>query len=598
MNNSERNSSIYNALKRLWPHISNRRRTQLTFVFIMMVLASLAEVISIGTVLPFLGALTNPETIFEKGYLQPLINWLRLDEPKDLLLPLTIIFVSAVIFSGCMRLTLLWCQTRLGHAIGADFSIGIYRTTLYQPYSVHISRNSSEIISGISSKANGLVYGTVIPIITIGCAIFMLATILWALIIIEPMVPIAIIAGFGTIYALVTLATKAHLAKNSRIISKERNRVIKALQEGLNGIRDVLLDGSQEVHCTKYLNSDLPLRRAQANVEIISISPRYIIEALGMVLIALMAFSLAMTDRGIVNAIPVLGAMVLGAQRILPMLQQIYSSLAHIQGGHEPLLDSLELLEQPLPESAFTEKTKNIVFQDAIELSDLHFKYREDLPYVLQNINLKISKGSSIGLIGETGSGKSTLLDVIMGFLKTSEGTIFVDKKAILENNSRNWQANLAHVPQAIFLADSSIAENIALGILPQKIDQKLLRQVAQDAQLLETIENLEKKFDTLVGENGVRLSGGQRQRVGIARALYKQASVIVFDEATSALDTATEKKLITAINNLREKPTLMMVAHRLSTLKNCDQIIELKNGTINRIGTYTEIIGPHPKGN
>ena len=354
----------------------------------------------------------------------------------------------------------------------------------------------------------------------------------------------------------------------------------------------MLLDGTQAVYCKIYRNADLPLRRAQANVSVISGSPRYGIEALGMVLIAMLAYSLAGQADGFAGALPVLGAMALGAQRLLPVLQLNYASWAKMLGGKEVSNEVLDLLDQPLPVYADAPPQTLMPFQRSITLSDLTFQYDKNAPWVLRDsLNLSIQKGSRIGFIGATGSGKSTLLDIIMGLLQPTGGSIAVDGVNVTEQNFRGWQGHIAHVPQAIFLADISIAENIAFGVPAEEIDYARVYQAAQKAQIAGAIESWSKQYNTLVGERGVRLSGGQRQRIGIARALYKEADVIVFDEATSALDNDTERAVMEAIEDLGDELTVIIVAHRLTTLKNCSQIVELQDGKIKRMGSYTDIV-------
>ena len=586
------NPTIPQLLHRLWGHINFRRRMQFGLLFLVMILASFAEVISIGAVLPFLGALTAPDQLFLNPMVQPLIQMLSLTEPKQLLLPLTIAFTIGALLSGLMRLILLWVQTRLSYAIGADFSFSIYRRTLYQPYAVHASRNSSEVISGISEKANGVVGSTLLPLATIVSSILMLLSILLALLAIEPVIATTAFIGFGVIYVFVILITKKTLVRDSHRVNYELGRVIKALQEGLGGVRDVLIDGTQATYCKIYREADLPLRRAQANISIISGSPRYGVEALGMVLIAVLAYSLASRSSGIASAIPVLGALALGAQRLLPVLQQGYSSWTSIRGGQASLNGVLDLLDQPLPTYADAPLQTLIPFQDSIILNNLTFQYVTDAPWVLQHgLSLSILKGSRIGFIGATGSGKSTLLDIIMGLLQPTSGSLAIDGVNITELNRRGWQSHIAHVPQTIFLADTSIAENIAFGVPVEQIDHARVCKAAAKAQIAQTIESWSRQYDTAVGERGVRLSGGQRQRIGIARALYKQADVIVFDEATSALDSDTESAVMEAIENLDNELTVIIVAHRLSTLKNCTQIFELEDGRIKRSGSYQHII-------
>ena len=587
-----------------------------------MVSASFAEILSIGAVLPFLAVLTAPEKIINHPTTQSLIHTVgyttlnsstqhsalstqhflsqhsalsthNILTPQDFLLIVTIAFGLAALISGAMRLLLLWASTRLSFATGADLSISIYRRTLYQPYAVHASRNSSEIINGISGKSNGVIFSTIMPVLMLISSSIMLIAILVALLSVDPIIALSAFGGFGLIYAGIIKLTQKQQLLNSQCIASESTQVIKSLQEGLGGIRDVLIDGSQAAYCQIYRNADQPLRRAQGSISFIGASPKFAIEALGMMLIALLAYVLARQPDGIAKAIPVLGALALGAQRLLPVLQLAYGSWSSIQGGQAGLQDTLELLDQSLPDYVDQPPAKPIQFQNRITLKNLSFRYTPQTPFVLKNLDLKIKKGSTIGFIGVTGSGKSTLLDIIMGLLSPAEGTLEIDAEPITSDNNRAWQAHIAHVPQAIFLADSTIEENIAFGVPKNKIDHERVKEAAKKAQIADIIETWPKKYKTFVGERGIRLSGGQRQRIGIARALYKQANVIIFDEATSALDNDTEQAVMQAIEALGSELTILIIAHRLTTLKNCTQIVELADGGIKRTGTYHEIVSP-----
>lgn len=582
---------IVQLLIRLWHHISPRRRGQFGLLLVLMILASFAEILSIGAVLPFLGVLTAPGRVFEHPAAQPFIQALGLNTPDQLLLPLTIAFGLAALMAGAMRLLLLWASTRLSFATGADLSISIYRRTLYQPYAVHVARNSSEVINGISTKVNFVIYSIILPALALISASVMLSAILIALLSVDPFIALATFGGFGLIYAFIIRLSRNQLLIDSQRIARESTHVIKSLQEGLGGIRDVLIDGSQAAYCQIYRSADHPLRRAQGSSAFISGSPRYGMEALGMLLIAALAYALAQQADGIAKAIPVLGALALGAQRLLPVLQQAYAAWSSIQGGQASLQDTLELLDQPLPDYADQPVAKPLSFRQQINLKQLSFRYSLQTPWVFENLNLSIAKGSRIGFIGTTGSGKSTLLDIVMGLLPPTEGTIEIDGQPITLGNHRAWQAHIAHVPQSIFLADSTLEENIAFGVPKDQIDHERVRQAARQAQIADIIETWPKQYQTFVGERGIRLSGGQRQRIGIARALYKQADVIIFDEATSALDSETEQAVMQAIEGLSEDLTILIIAHRLTTLKNCTQIVELCDGGIKRIGTYQDIV-------
>lgn len=556
-----------------------------------MILASFAEILSIGAVLPFLAVLTAPSRIFAHPAAQPFIQIMGITSAEQLLLPLTIAFGSAAFIAGTMRLMLLWATTRLSFATGADLSINIYRRTLYQPYAVHVARNSSEVINGISTKANGVIHGIIGPVLTLISAGIMLLAILFILLSVEPVISLLAVLGFSVIYGVIIRITRAQKIRNSQRIARESTQVIKSLQEGLGGIRDVLIDGSQSVYCKIYRNADLPVRRAQGNNQFIAQSPRYGMEALGMVLIATLAYTLAQQPDGVAKAIPVLGALALGAQRLLPVMQQLYAAWSAIQSNQASLQDTLELLGQPLPDHADQPVAEPLSFREHVCLNQLSFRYSPQTPLVLKDLDLTIAKGSRVGFIGTTGSGKSTLLDIVMGLLQPTKGTLEIDGLPITATNYRAWQAHIAHVPQAIFLADSTIEENIAFGQPKDQIDHERVRQAARQAQIADIIETWPQQYQTFVGERGIRLSGGQRQRIGIARALYKQADVIIFDEATSALDNETEQAVMQAIDVLSGDLTVLIIAHRLTTLKNCTQIVELGDGGVRRVGSYQDIV-------
>jgi len=579
-------------LKRLSIFISFKRKKQLVLLLVLMLLASVAEVMSIGAVLPFLGVLANPEAIYEYEFVQPLIAWLGVEEPKELLLPFTAIFALAAVVAGSMRILLLWGQTRLAHAIGSDLSYEIYRRTLYQPFSVHVSRNSSEVIAGISIKAKQIVSAMILPTLMIISSLMMLTMIIATLVAIDPLVASGTMVGFSLIYGLFVWFTRSHLISNSKQISEKTNLVIKALQEGLGGIRDVLVDGTQYTYCKSFQSADVSLRRAVANNQIMGQSPRYGVESLGMVLIAFLAYAIGRGEGGIVEALPVLGALAIGAQKMLPLLQQMYRAWSSMRGSHVVLYDALDLLEQSLPQYIEKVVTETVPFRQSIKLDNLGFRYDEQGPFILEDLNLEIQKGARIGIVGTTGSGKSTLLDIVMGLLHPSKGRIAVDGVEVSDRNHRGWQLHIAHIPQTIFLADTTIAENIAFGVPQEKIDQNRVCNAAQQAQIADAIESWNMRYQTVVGERGMRLSGGQRQRIGIARALYKKADVIIFDEATSSLDNNTERAVLDAVDGIGGDITIIIVAHRVSTLKNCDRIIELENGKVARSGAYEEIIG------
>ena len=576
----------------LWSHLSRRRRRQFFLVLGLMFVASFAEILSIGAVVPFLGVITNPDLVFENTLLSPLINFWDLNSPDELILPITILFIIAAAAAGIIRLLLLYATTRLSYGAGHDLSIKVYRQTLFQSYSVHLSRNSSEVINGIITKTSTVISGVLTPAITIITSSIIMIGILGILCFIDIVVALTAFSGFSILYFLVIFYTKSKIRRNSEVIATQSDSTVKALQEGLMGIRDVLLNGSQEFYSDIYRKADFPLRRSVGNNLFISGSPRFAMEAIGMILIAAIAFSMVEQKSGATEVFPVLGALALGAQRLLPIMQLAFGSYSAIKGSRASLNDVIELLDQPTPEYVKNPILTPILFDNEISLKNVSFRYGVDEPLILEGVELVIQKGARVGVIGATGSGKSTLFDIIMGLNFPSTGTLEIDGKIINEKNIRSWQAHIAHVPQDVYLSDNTIAENIAFGTSKTEIDLIRVKQAADRAQIGDLIESWAMKYDTCVGEHGVRLSGGQRQRIGIARALYKNANVLVFDEATSALDSKTEMSVVEAIENLGEHLTVLIIAHRLSTLKNCDQIVEVTDKRIKMTNYEEAIIG------
>jgi ATP-binding cassette subfamily B protein len=589
--NTKGAQNIFQNLASLWSFIPKRYKSQFLAVVFLTVFVSFAEVVSIGAVFPFLTVMSDPNRFFSllEGY--SFIHALGIVQARDLLMPATVIFSLIAVLAGLMRLGLTRMTIELAHSIGSDLSLSIYQRTLYQKYEVHISRNSSEIISGVITKVGSVTNGILSPILTIFTSLSILTVVISALIIAEPKLSLFLFVGFGLTYIFVTKYTKAKKVLNSRLIANESDNVVKVLQEGLGGIRDIILDRSQPVHSKAYQSSDLRLHRALATNEFLAQSPRFIVEAAGIVVLAGIAYSLTIQSESLGLTIPLLGAIAFGAQRLLPLMQNIYVSVSSIQGNSASLVDLLGLLAQPLPDIGQLGDISPIQFEEKIFLNNISFSYHQDRKLILDNFNLVIPKRARLGIIGITGSGKSTVIDIIMGLLEPSSGYLEIDGQAINSENLQSWQAHVAHVPQAIFLIDGTIEQNIAFGIPQNQIDKSRVKKAAKDAQISSVIDGFQDGYQTVVGERGARLSGGQRQRIGIARALYKKADVIIFDEATSALDAETETAVMSAIECLSPDLTILIIAHRITTLKKCTQIIELDGSHESHFIQYSQII-------
>jgi len=592
------NPSLRTLLRQLWGHLGRRRRLQLGVLLLVMLASSVAEVLSLAAVLPFLAVLANPEGLWSQPLVQQWAPRLGIAGAQELLLPITIAFAVAALAAGAIRLLNLWLNGRVAAAMGSDLSCEAYRRTLYQPYAVHLARNSSELIASISSDVSRVISQVLNPLLLLLSSGLIAISLLLALLAIDWAIALGAGLVVGLVYVLAMAASRRPLRVMGQRQTVLNRQLIQALQEGLGAIRDVLLDGTQTFYANAYKRADQPLRRTGADASFLSTYPRLVLEPVGMALIAVMGL-LLVRQAGVARALPLLGALALGAQRLLPVVQKVYEGWAQSRSAKDSLAKVLELIAQPLPSGRSQRRAQPLALKQGIRFEAMHFAYAPELPEVLRGIDLEIRRGERIGIIGSTGSGKSTTLDLLMGLLLPTAGRILVDGDDLHDPEHPNrlsaWRATIAHVPQTIYLADSSIAENIAFGLARDEIDIERVRLAAEQAQIAGFIESSPAGYNSFVGERGIRLSGGQRQRIGIARALYKQAQVLVFDEATSALDTATEQLLMKAIEGLSKELTILMIAHRLSTVERCDRVIRLEQGEIAYEGKLADVMALQP---
>lgn len=585
------NGALY-AGYQLWRMLNHKRRLELVLILFLILLVSMAEVISLGAVLPFLGVLAAPDQVFKSKLLMGFSPGLNLLSEYDLMLYTTLFFGLTILVVNLLRFFLLHINLNFSAKVGSDFSYRIYFIELNQPYIDHINSSSSKIISGVTNKVNSVI-GVISMLLNLMASTLIIAFIISAMLLVNPQITSMLFFGFLTIYIVLMFLTKSSLQKNSIEISENTSAIIKSLQEGLGAIRDVLIDGTQKFYCKRYKEADIRLRLAQCKNQLISQSPRYGVETMGMLLIVAIAFILRTKSEFFFETLPLLGLIALGSQRILPLLQQGYASWAGIRGESASIEEVVQLLNRPLirPSKADDEGVSSLGFNNSIIFKGVSFKYPGSKRETLSNLNFEIKKGSILGVMGPTGGGKSTLLDLLMGLLHPTQGQITVDGVQICAANVNQWYRHISHVPQTIYLADGTIAENIAFGVSGLNFSIEKVEEAAARSQLMEYILLQPAKFETSVGERGIKLSGGQRQRIGVARALYKNTGLLILDEATSALDTKTEEKVIASIEQKANDFTLVIVAHRLSTLKHCDKILLIEGGSISRIGSYQELI-------
>lgn len=572
--------SLPQDLHRLYRLLPSHRRQQLLWLFILMLLTATSEVISLGAVLPFLGALSNANGVLQNPTFQPLWQKLEVSTTFHLVLWLAGTFGMAVILANILRIITLRSQLRFAAAIASELSCEVYRRVLYQPYSFHVRHSSNELIAGITGDI-GAVSGGILPqTLLLAVNTMIVIALVLSVVIISPGIAIGTAVTLGVSYWILLEVSKHTLVNNSHIISTNNRLLIKYLQEGLGGIRDVILERNQGIFVNSYGQVDRPLRLASANNVLISSVPRYVIEPIAMVAICTIAVVMAYQQEQLARVVPILGALALAANRLLPALQGCFSSIAFLRGNQVSLQKVLEKLAMPV-DMLPTPQGMGKPLNQGLQLRNVWFRYSPSTPWVLRDLCLEIKANTTVGFVGTTGSGKSTTADLILGLLQPEKGEILVDGEPLEGERLANWQRTIAHVPQSIFLSDATIAENIAFGVPLGEIDMERVQEAARLAQIADFIEGREGGYEEIVGERGIRLSGGQRQRIGIARALYKRASVIVLDEATSALDNTTEKEVMAAIEGLSHRLTVILIAHRLSTLEKCDRIFQLDQGQV-----------------
>ena len=561
----------------LWHKFSKKRKTQIIFLAILSSVSAFAELVSIGMIFPFLAALTDPEILLQNYYLKSVLIFFNLEE-KDFLSFITISFCIAIIASVCFRVLVYYLLTRISFSAGADICKDIMYKVISQPYKKHSEENSSEVIAGIINKSNTVIYGVIVPVLMIMSSLTVLFLFIGALLAVSIKATFSIFAITIFIYSVLVFFSNKKLQSNSEIIAKNQTLSVKTIQEALGSIRNIILDGTGNFFHKRFSDADFITRYNQGTNMFIGASPKYIVEGIGIIAIAIIAFIFVKSSYS-ETIIPILGLYALAAQKLLPISQIIYGSFTQISGSRESLIDVLKYLNIS-NESNISEE--NIDFKKSIKIQNVSFSY-DNKKNILNNINLDIKKGDKIGIIGPTGSGKSTFIDIISGLILPLDGSVYVDEKKLTQDNLRSWQNKISYVPQDIYLIDSSIKENIALGKQEKFINSEKVNSSLEKVALKDFVSQKEYGIKSRIGEAGSQLSGGQRQRIGLARAIYKNSEILILDEATSALDSKTENSIIEEIYSLKNI-TLIMVTHRPRVLDKCNKIFEIKNGVISPI--------------
>ena len=556
-----------------------KKRTLIFVTIISSILGALLELLFLGSLYPFIVIILSPAGSTENELFNSVISFLPILSAENLIFTVTLLFISLTILTNLFRIFILWLNSRVSHSIGADFSKIAYTNLIYKDFLYHANVNSSELTSTLTRKIDLLTNYFILPSLTLFASLTSSLAIVFTLLIIDYRIALGSFIIFGFTYAFIGFLSKRKINKIGESIVISSDKIFNVIKESFSAIKEIIIYNNQDFFSEPYKRFDKEIKKKQAENIFFMLSPRYVVEGFGISLIAIFSAWLAISYENAIDFIPVLGVLALGAQRLIPQIQNVYTSWANITMSQKGLADLKQILESNKNPSKI--ENSNVSLKHFIEINSLDYSFERD-KNVLENISLKIKKNTCIGFMGETGSGKTTLVNIIMGLIHSENGKIYIDKIPLTKKLLPNWRSQISFVPQRIFISDASFIDNIAFGEEPKSIDLNRIKKCCEKVHLDHFINSLPEKYETRLGENGELLSGGQIQRVGLARALYKNSSIIVIDEGTSALDIETEKRVMKSIFSLKEK-TIILVAHRLETLSSCDFVYSLAKGRIEK---------------
>ena len=568
-------------------------RKRAGLLLIMILIMSLLDMAGVASILPFMAVLTNPgliETNFILNSMFKASSIFGVENNKQFIFALGALVFSLLIISLTFKALTSYAQVRFVQM--REYTIGkrLIESYLHQPYSWFLSRHSADLGKTILSEVQQLISDGMTPLMELIAKGMVTITLITLLIIVDPILTLIVGLSLSTAYLIIFYFVSKYLNQSGskRLINNQLR--FTTVNEAFGAAKEVKIGGLEQAYIKRFSNAAQIYARVQASQRVIAQLPRFILEGIAFGGILLMILY-SMSQTGNFNsALPIISLYVFAGYRLMPAVQQIYEAftqLTFIAPSLDKLYDDLKNLK-PFNEN---QDQDILPFNKSITLKNIHYNYPNASRTILKDISLNISAKSTVGLVGATGSGKTTTVDIILGLLEPQKGTLEIDGKIIRKQNSRSWQRSIGYVPQQIFLADDTIAANIAFGLEPKEINQEAVEKASKIANLHEfVIDELPRKYQTTIGERGVRLSGGQRQRIGIARALYHNPKVIIFDEATSALDNQTEQSIMGSINNLGNKITVIIIAHRLTTVRACNTIFLLERGELKGKGNFEDL--------
>lgn len=559
----------------------------------MMVLGSLFEVVGIASIPAFISLLENPELVQQYEWLEYIYTFSGVESPSDFLLyaaiGLIIVFILKNTYLGVLSIARARFIFNTQHQVG----VRLFDGYLHRPYTFHLKHNSAELIRNVKENASLVVTAFLLAFLTIVMQILNVVCIFILLLVVEPVLSFVSMSVLGGVSFGFLMLIRKKTAKYGKIEQEEHQAMIQAISQGLGGLKESLVLGRQGYFLKAFSSSSRRFANACKFRQVMQEIPQRFIETIAVIGMLLIAVTFLARGGSMEGVVPILALFGVAVVKLMPSMKVLVSSFHAIQFYQYAVDNVCNELDEHRKEAVASGSKRGEEqpsFVDSLTFKNVVFSYPDAKIAALKNISLQIPKGSTVGFVGSSGAGKTTLVDLLLGILTPTSGKLLVDGRDV-QNHLKGWQSRLGYIPQSIYLCDDSIAKNIALGIEDDEIDIEQVYKVAEIAQLDQFVHSLPNGFDTIIGEGGVRLSGGQRQRIGIARALYHEPEVLVMDEATSALDNQTEKFFMEALSRLREKYTIIMIAHRLSTVKECDTLFMMENGRVTETGSYRKLI-------
>lgn len=573
--------SVFRVLNEALSILTKKERKKLAILTLIVMGMSLFELVGVVSILPFMSVATNPDVIETNSTLNFFYNYFNFQSTNRFLVALGVLSITALVIGNGFRALSNFLLIRFAHMQNYALSKRILESYLSMPYEYFLSQNSSNLTRNVINEVQQVVTQFFIPFFRAIGRLFAASFIIIFLIVIDPLLALVTSFTLGGAYVVIYKLLKNKIEKMGKERVQMNKRRVRIVSEASGGIKEIKLMNKENVYLDEFARPSIQFARAQSFSAVISELPRHLLEVIAFGGILAISIYLIGTRAHYSEALTITSLYAFAGYKLMPALQEIFNAATKIKFS----LPTLREVKKNIKEEIFLtqpQSKEHLSFEDTVELKNIHFSYKGSKTQALNGVSFSVKANTTVGVIGATGSGKTTLIDVILGLLKPSMGEIFIDGKKLDRSNLAAWQANIGYVPQFIYLTDDTVAANIAFGVKAEDRDDEKIKEVSRLAQISGFIETqMPKGYETVVGERGIRLSGGQRQRIGIARALYHNPSLLVFDEATSALDSQTESEVMKAIESLSGQKTIIMIAHRLSTLKSCDVIIELDRGAV-----------------